>query len=227
MLSITLDPGLIDVAARLAIAGGLGALIGMEREMRGHPAGFRTLTVLGAASALIMILSERVADGRDFHDSGRIAAQVISGMGFLGAGVILRTGLTVHGLTTASVLWAVAALGLTVGAGLIPEAVLCAAFILFALLVLSPVESSLLRSVKRRALDVTAAPRPGLVESLAEALRSHGYRVEKLIVTEYTTEEWTIHLVVRTTSAGGKIDAAAVLLDVNGVKGVFQESDNE
>jgi putative Mg2+ transporter-C (MgtC) family protein len=167
------DPQFIEVSKRLLIAAGIGAIVGIEREVRGHPAGFRTLTVLAVASALIMILSERVAGGKDFHDTGRIAAQVISGMGFLGAGVIMRTGLTIHGLTTASILWAVAGLGLTVGAGLITEALLASGLIIFILVIFSPIERKLMRRLKRKVLEVVATPRPGLVEELADALRAH------------------------------------------------------
>lgn len=221
------DPQFIEVSKRLLIAAGIGAIVGIEREVRGHPAGFRTLTVLAVASALIMILSERVAGGKDFHDTGRIAAQVISGMGFLGAGVIMRTGLTIHGLTTASILWAVAGLGLTVGAGLITEALLASGLIIFILVIFSPIERKLMRRLKRKVLEVVATPRPGLVEELADALRASGHRVDNLIVTDYTTEAWEIKITMRSTSAGGSIDPAAVLLDVGGVQLVHQAGEAE
>jgi len=224
---LNLDPSLIIAGQRLFLAAGIGAIVGIEREVRGHPAGFRTLTVLAVASALIMILSERVAGVKEFHDTGRIAAQVVSGMGFLGAGVILRTGLTVHGLTTASVLWAVAGLGLTVGAGLIEEAMLATGVIMLVLLVFSPIERKILRSIKRRVLEVVASPRPGLVEELADVLRANGHRVERLIVTDYTEDAWEIQISLHATSAGGSIDPAAVLLDVAGVSMVHQEGEHE
>ncbi|MBC8369689.1 MAG: MgtC/SapB family protein [Planctomycetes bacterium] len=220
-------PELWEVCQRLLVAAGIGAVIGIEREVRGHPAGFRTLTVLAVASALIMVLSERVAGGKDFHDTGRIAAQVISGMGFLGAGVIMRSGLTIHGLTTASILWAVAGLGLTAGAGLVAEAILASSLILLVLLVFSPIERKLLRRLKRKKLEVVAEPRQGLVEELADALRSHGHRVDDLVVTDYSKDSWDIKVSVRSTSAGGRIDPAAVLLDVTGVSKVHLEGESE
>ena len=109
-----------DLTARLALAGALGALVGFEREARNHPAGMRTHALVGLGACLFT-----VAGAYGFTDVGkgtnvnpdRVAAQVATGIGFIGAGAILRSGLNVRGLTTAATLWLVAALGVTVGAG--------------------------------------------------------------------------------------------------------------
>ncbi|HEY2938376.1 MAG TPA: MgtC/SapB family protein [Gaiellaceae bacterium] len=113
-----------DALLRLAVAAGLGGAVGLERELREREAGFRTHMLVAVGSALFTIAG---AYGfRDFLVSGgnivrtdptRIAAQVVTGIGFLGAGAIIRQGLSVRGLTTAATLWVVAAIGLTVGAG--------------------------------------------------------------------------------------------------------------
>jgi len=100
---------------RLLIAFLLGALIGLERERRERPAGLRTHILVSTASALLMMLSQTVA-GESF-DPGRMAAGVVTGIGFLGAGTIIRYGSAVKGLTTAASLWAAAAVGLAVGMG--------------------------------------------------------------------------------------------------------------
>jgi putative Mg2+ transporter-C (MgtC) family protein len=125
---------------RLGVAAGLGGLIGLEREMRDREAGFRTHLLVCVGSALFTIVS---AYGfRDFLTSGdqvvradptRIAAQIVTGIGFLGAGAIIRQGLSVRGLTTAATLWVVAAVGLAAGAGYYSAAVITTALVLLAL----------------------------------------------------------------------------------------------
>ena len=116
----------LDFTVRLIASAFLGGLVGFERERADKPAGLRTHIVVCVASTLIMLLSIHVAslNPDTYFDPGRIAAQVISGMGFLGAGTIIRQGNIVRGLTTAASLWFVAGLGLAVGAGyFIPSAI--------------------------------------------------------------------------------------------------------
>lgn len=102
------------VTLQLLIAIALSALIGWEREMRGRPAGIRTHVLLCLGATLMMVLSRAFGST---GDPGRIAAQIVSGVGFIGAGTILRQGNVVRGLTTAASLWAVVAIGMTVGMG--------------------------------------------------------------------------------------------------------------
>jgi putative Mg2+ transporter-C (MgtC) family protein len=112
----------IDVAAdwtyavRLIVAAALGALIGLEREIHDHPAGMRThlLVSVGSAGFTVLSIAAFPAPGAD---PARIAAQIVTGIGFLGAGAILKEGATVRGLTTAASLWATAAVGMAAGAG--------------------------------------------------------------------------------------------------------------
>ena len=115
-----LDLGLqLDLVLRLLLAAFLGAAIGFEREVRGHPAGLRTHTLVALGSALFTELSIYgfpTEPGQPV-DPTRIAAQIVTGIGFLGGGAILKEGLNVKGLTTAASLWAVAAIGMAAGAG--------------------------------------------------------------------------------------------------------------
>jgi putative Mg2+ transporter-C (MgtC) family protein len=125
---------------RLVVAAALGAAIGLERELREREAGLRTHMLVSTGSALFTIAS---AYGfRDFLVNGgsvvradptRIAAQIVTGIGFIGAGAILRHGLSVRGITTAATLWVVAAIGLTTGAGYWSAAVITTAVVLFSL----------------------------------------------------------------------------------------------
>ena len=145
MLSLATDVGQLgwgSALARLAIAGALGSVIGFEREIREREAGLRTHLLVAIGAALFTIVS-----AYGFHDilgsSGpkvlvrldpsRIAAQIVSGIGFLGAGAIIRQGLSIRGLTTAASLWVVAAIGMAAGAGYYAGAVLATALGLIAL----------------------------------------------------------------------------------------------
>lgn len=103
-------------AGELALSAFFAALIGYERERHGHPAGLRTHILVGVGATLFTLASLGIAEGRG-GDPGRIAAQIVSGIGFLGAGTILRQGNAVKGLTTAASLWVVAGIGLAVGLG--------------------------------------------------------------------------------------------------------------
>ncbi len=131
---------------RLVISVVLCGAIGLEREMRGRSAGLRTHILVGLSSCLLMIISIFVAQSfgeAHVFDPGRIAAGVVTGMGFLGAGTIIRYGESIRGLTTAASLWAVTALGLAIGAGFYLAAYTSTALILITLLVLSKVEKNI------------------------------------------------------------------------------------
>lgn len=106
----------VDVFLRLALAAGLGGAIGLEREYRSKPAGLRTNMLIGLGSALFAILSIELGTVAGSPD--RIAAGVVTGIGFLGAGAILRSGQSVRGLTTAATIWVNSAIGMATGLGL-------------------------------------------------------------------------------------------------------------
>lgn len=113
----------LEYLFRIFMAGILSALIGIEREVHGRPVGMRTCALVGVGSALFMVISVIVAGsiqvipGTPVPDPGRIAAQIVTGIGFLGAGAILKYGYGIRGLTTASCLWVVSAIGMAVGFG--------------------------------------------------------------------------------------------------------------
>jgi putative Mg2+ transporter-C (MgtC) family protein len=113
----------LDISLRLIVASVLGAAVGLERELHAHPAGMRTHLLVSLGSAAFTVLSIFFFDtgiapnGSVPADPSRIAAQIVSGIGFLGAGAILKYGSSVRGLTTAASLWATAAVGMAAGAG--------------------------------------------------------------------------------------------------------------
>jgi putative Mg2+ transporter-C (MgtC) family protein len=150
-LAIDLDWGPLGTAElllRLATATMLGGLIGLERERMERAAGLRTHALVSVASALLMIVSTygfpaRIEGTTVVLDPSRLAAQVVSGIGFLGAGVIIFRENTVRGLTTAATVWAVAGVGLAAGGGLYLAAIAGTAFMLFIQAGLKPVERKL------------------------------------------------------------------------------------
>lgn len=142
----------LDLALRLVVASVLGGVIGLEREIHQHPAGMRTHLLVSLGSAVFTVLSiagfESPAgpNGVTPTDPSRVAAQIVSGIGFLGGGAILHHGGNVRGLTTAASLWAVAAVGMAAGAGLFVMAAVSAVLVIVALEVFQRLE----RSIKRR-----------------------------------------------------------------------------
>ncbi len=128
---------------RLMLAAFLGGAVGIEREINSKAAGFRTHILVCIGSCLIMLTSMHMFDiyrGVTSVDPGRIAAQVVSGIGFLGAGTIIRSRASVFGLTTAASLWSVAGIGLAVGSGLFIVSIFTTVLIVGSLLVLSRVQ---------------------------------------------------------------------------------------
>lgn len=133
----------LDLALRIVLSGVLGAVIGYERQARHKAAGLRTHMLVSMGSCLIMILSYKIyymVEGHTNADPARLAAQVVSGIGFLGAGSIMKDGLNVRGLTTAASLWVVSAVGLTVGAGFYEGAIFVTVMILVVLGILTKIE---------------------------------------------------------------------------------------
>jgi putative Mg2+ transporter-C (MgtC) family protein len=129
----------LEISIRLLLASLLGAAIGFEREIHAHPAGMRThlLVALGSAAfsvlSIFFFISPAAPNGSLPTDPSRIAAQIVSGIGFLGAGAIIKYGTSVRGLTTAASLWATAAVGMAAGAGALLVAIVTTALIVFSL----------------------------------------------------------------------------------------------
>jgi len=138
----------IEMLLRMGASVFLGAAIGYERERIGRAAGLRTHLLVSLASATFMLVSTQFVYYQHYTkedlvavDTSRIAASVVTGVGFLGAGAILRTGLSIQGLTTAASLWLVSAVGLAAGAGMFAEAVTATIVTLFSLVILRRLEA--------------------------------------------------------------------------------------
>lgn len=162
-----------EIIFKLCLACILGALIGLERESLNRPAGLRTYTLVCVGSTLAMIVSVDIYL-QFYHtvnaDPGRIAAQVVSGIGFLGAGTIMREGATVRGLTTAAGLWVVACIGLAVGAGLYVPSIATTVLILFVLIYFVKVEEKITGMRDYKGLLMLVEDRPGQVGTIGSIL---------------------------------------------------------
>lgn len=162
-----------EVLLRIVVAGGLGAAIGLERELRERAAGLRTHLLVAVGSCVFTLVSAYAWHDFSFghgvnFDPTRIAAQIVTGIGFLGAGAIIRQGISVRGLTTAATLWVVAGIGMAAGAGYYRGAVLAAVVVLVALWPLRFLGRALPARSQRGRLIVEV--RPG--ESAAPVLRA-------------------------------------------------------
>lgn len=150
--------------ARLAISFVLGAIIGIERQLRRRDAGMRTFTLICMGSAAAMLISIWIPQSYPNFlngDPGRIAAQVLTGIGFLGAGAIIQSHGSIHGLTTAACIWVMAVIGLAAGAGMYVVASITTAFALFILLTLEKLEKRMFLDGVNKILTIscsTAAP---------------------------------------------------------------------
>ena len=134
----------LEILARILYALVAGGLIGWERERIRRPAGFRTHILVALGSAIVMITGQKITGLLGAGDATRLAAQVISGVGFLGAGAIMREGVNVKGLTTAASLWVSACIGITIGAGLYISAGIVCLTVLVVLTLFDKVEKRFL-----------------------------------------------------------------------------------
>jgi len=146
-----MQPPLTDlqITARLLLAAALGGAFGLEREFRQKSAGLRTNILIAVGSALFTMLSFHVA-AMSGADPTRIAAQIVTGIGFFGAGAIMRTGSGVHGMTTAATIWVNAAVSVAVGAGEYRLAIIATVVTILALLALHPLEVAIDKRIAER-----------------------------------------------------------------------------
>lgn len=197
----------------------LGGLIGLERESMGRPAGFRTHILVSIGSALLMIVSAHAFSefmiGR--YDPGRIAAQVVSGIGFLGAGTILREGANIRGLTTAASLWTVAGIGLTVGSGFYFAAILATFLVVLTLVLLNQLEWNYLSS-KHEILTLIIQDTPGQLARVFAVLAKHDVNVFNVELSAEDTGEAKLDLEVELSAKVSRVKLIEDLVSTPGIK---------
>ncbi len=174
-----------EVIIRLLLGAVIGGIIGFEREVHGRAAGFRTQLIVCIAAVLIMIVSENYY----FHlissnhmlriDPARIAAGAIIGIGFLGGGVIIKSGLSVRGLTTAALIWIVSAIGLAIGGGLYFEAIATSVITIITLVFLRGVEKKII-PLLYRTITVSTEISKNAEDTITSILLDHDMRIHEI-----------------------------------------------
>jgi putative Mg2+ transporter-C (MgtC) family protein len=209
---------------RIAAAAALGGLVGFERELREREAGLRTHMLVSVGSALFTIVSAYgfhafLASGASVvrADPTRIAAQIVTGIGFLGAGAIIRQGLSVRGLTTAATLWVVAAIGMATGAGYYSAAVITTGVVLVSLwplrILAYRIVSRFRPESERLLVQLGAGDSPGPLVAEVERL---GARIESLEIS-HEVDRRTIAIDVAIAGRSRPPDLVARVADVEGV----------
>lgn len=195
------------MAGRLALAALLGGLIGLERELHHQPAGLRTHMILSVGSCLVMLVSIHMATlTPDRADPGRIAAQVVAGVGFLGAGAIMRSGLSVRGLTTAACLWTVAGIGLAVGSGYWKAASTATGLVLVSTYIVQKLEYRMTKGRFLRRFVINARDSATLVANLEAILLKAGASVRDVDIQRDLVEKKLQVTVTASCPEGANVD---------------------
>lgn len=213
-----------EVAARLLMAMVLGGVIGFEREIGNRPAGFRTHTLVCVGSTLVMLTSQYLFEaysGIVNLDPARLGAQVISGIGFLGAGTIIKYGPHVRGLTTAASLWVVACVGLAIGAGFYWGAITATVLVYITLILLKKVEKIFVRDVGTIEINLGLENKPGQIAKVTDVMGRLSVQIKdiRMIHNEDEDEDtWTkVKFYVRLPAGMHKDTLMAELKQVDGV----------
>lgn len=209
------------ILCRLLAACVLGGIVGFEREYTRHtPAGFRTHILVSLGSCLAMLIPQfaNTAYGGSVDiDPTRIGAQVVSGIGFLGAGAILRHGVSVRGLTTAASVWAIACVGLACGVGFYSGAILATLLIWAVLIYLKSFSNKLSQRVRSKYIEIESEK--DALEQLKELLKEEGLRIKNIEISENPTngkQKISCNIEIKDSSIDYAV-LAATIKDIDGV----------
>lgn len=212
---------IFDLLLRIALAGALGGLIGMERQLRAKEAGLRTHILVGIGSAMFMIVSkygfnDLLSEAHIELDPSRVAAQVVSGMGFLGAGTIIIQKQIVKGLTTAAGLWVTAAIGLVIGSGMYEIGIYGTLLSLIVLETFRRISSKIIG----RNLTLLFQLKPKSVPLVLIALQRKEVRTGKVMMTNRDSESGLCEMMVYVTLSRNVVAEKMydALLEIHGVQ---------
>ncbi len=218
----------VQIILRVLLGAVLGAVIGFERERDNQPAGLRTHMILVIGATLAMVLSVNLgylfARPGTPADPARLAAQVISGIGFLGAGAILRYGFNVKGLTTATSLWTMAIVGMAVGAGYYLIGVFTTALMLVVLGLLNIIENRWVRTSVSRFISIDAEYQKGIVKAVRHIVQEFADGLTSFnIDKDFKDQLLRIQIVARISRDQTLEDLIEALSDINGVRNLKVE----
>lgn len=211
-----------EIILKLALSCILGGIIGLERESLNRPAGLRTYTLVCMGSTLAMIVSLEMYyqfQATVNADPGRIAAQVVSGIGFIGAGTIIREGATIRGLTTAAGIWVVGCIGLAVGAGMYLPAIVTSILVLFILIYFVRLEERITGMRDYRAFSMIIEDTPGQVGRVGSALGDLGVSIKNIHLSR-TEDQGRMEVEILVTLPQN-LDPATVINNLSSVTGVY------
>ena len=212
--------------ARLSVAALLGGIVGLERQQRHKSAGLRTHILVSLGSCLIMLISYKLyagVQGLTNADPARLAAQVVSGIGFLGAGTIMKEGLTIKGLTTAASLWVVAGVGLAVGAGYYVGAVTTTVLSVLALTYLPRFERLYGCGPSQVAIVVRSVDKPGQIGRIGSYLGTKNVAICDIKIDEVGKNDIHISVILDVTDRRIIPDIVDGMRGIEGVVDVILE----
>ena len=192
------------IALKFVLSMLCGGAIGFERELNRKPAGLRTNVLICFGAALYMIVSRHISGGAAYTDPARLAAQVVAGIGFLGAGVILQARGSITGLTTAATIFVVGAVGIAIGEGLFPLAIFATVSILLVLVVLRKAEKLIIKRARMFHYHLKTTDPAEFLETLLDLLEKEGLRLEDFDVKEVSGQEHDVKLSVVTSIEGNR-----------------------
>jgi putative Mg2+ transporter-C (MgtC) family protein len=194
----------ILIGLKLLLAMACGGAIGFERELSRKAAGLRTNALICFGAALYMILSRQISGGAAFTDPARLAAQVVAGIGFLGAGVILQSRGSVTGLTTAATIFVVGAVGIAIGENKFSLAIFSTALVIIVLVVLRTVEREIIKRKRLFHYRLTTGEPAELLDGLLNLLEKERMRLEDFDVKNLTADESEVRISVVTSVEGSR-----------------------
>ena len=213
----------LGLTARLVTACILGGIIGYEREHTQRPAGFRTHILVCVGAALVMVTSEyifKMYRGESNIDPARLGAQVISGIGFLGAGTIIREGFSVKGLTTAASLWAVSCVGIAAGIGFYEGAIAATILIYITLIILKKFEDSFTSKSRYKVLYIQSIDKPGQISEISASFEKKDIPVKRIeFINDKNDKVLSIKVVAKMS---GKHRNKNIISDLHAIDGILK-----
>jgi putative Mg2+ transporter-C (MgtC) family protein len=222
-----------QIILRLVLGAILGGLIGLEREVHNRPAGLRTHVLVTVGSTLIMLVSmygfQGLGSGGSGGEPARLAAQVVSGIGFLGAGTIMREGNDVRGLTTAASIWVCGGIGLAIGSGYYIGAFTTTAIVLFTLVSLGFFERQVFKGNYQR-IELICSERNGLIGEIGLNLGNLGISIKDIRLSSYDTNSESDIKISISLKLSGKVAPDLLfekLKEIQGIKEIIWNRENK
>jgi len=206
-----------EIILRIFVGFILSGIIGIEREGINRPAGLRTHILVGTGSTLIMITGIFLAETYPDTDAARLGAQVVSGIGFLGAGTIIKEGVSVRGLTTAASLWATAGIGLACGAGFLLPAVFTTAIVMFSLIFFQKLNRVLTSRRHEIRINVLCTNEPGQIGAIGTYLGNENVQIKQISIHDEQEKSLRLKIVARLPLNTTPVDIIEGLQTVDGI----------